>query len=653
MKMKQLTCEMCGSTDLIKQDGVFVCQSCGTKYSVEEAKKMMIEGTVEVTGTVKVDNSAAVENYLKMARSAMDAKNNEEAENYANKIIELAPQHSEAWRIKGEAAGWQSTVAKPRLSDTVTYWINAITYAEDERKPYIREDVANEYSRLLLAMVSLTSGNFGKLQQKENVNTVKQTIEDGIAMMNMLLSQGGVSFNRAYIYNSIAEMINKGVIEGFKNASSEFGPEHSNMAKWQWERFTEAGDQCIDMLKIALQYVRDDSLAKTICENLVTIGQTVRDSCSWKFNINSWNYDSYEKDYMFTDEAKEYRNESIDKWRKKKKLFKAGRIERVLRGVRAERVEAETKRGREKYWEDHNDEKLELEKERRELIAKNDSLNAQIENLPVSQEILQLQADIASLRKQIASLGLFKGKEKRALQDKIDQVSADITEKKQVEEETKQQLQEEIEANKQRISKIDAEFRKPRGRIATKEKSIAIKDAVIDGKFAITPEQFVDYMRDVIPKPYYLEPTLKIVGTHMGNRLGLEKQYQIGIHDSSVKRSDGNDNTGCVIFIQADSPTDKIQSISLEGSQDLTDETAQMWCKLGSNLLLLLTDDISRDEAEDIVCRILLDKSSSLYGVGKLKVEYASFDYSILGIMTMNQNCVLIRTQEQIKEEAD
>lgn len=37
--MKQLTCEMCGSTDLIKQDGVFICQSCGTKYSIEEAKK--------------------------------------------------------------------------------------------------------------------------------------------------------------------------------------------------------------------------------------------------------------------------------------------------------------------------------------------------------------------------------------------------------------------------------------------------------------------------------------------------------------------------------------------------------------------------------------------------------------------------------------
>ena len=38
--MKKLTCEMCGSNNLIKQDGLFGCQNCGTKYSVEEAKKM-------------------------------------------------------------------------------------------------------------------------------------------------------------------------------------------------------------------------------------------------------------------------------------------------------------------------------------------------------------------------------------------------------------------------------------------------------------------------------------------------------------------------------------------------------------------------------------------------------------------------------------
>lgn len=37
--MRQLTCEMCGGTDLVKDGGVFICQTCGCKYTVEEAKK--------------------------------------------------------------------------------------------------------------------------------------------------------------------------------------------------------------------------------------------------------------------------------------------------------------------------------------------------------------------------------------------------------------------------------------------------------------------------------------------------------------------------------------------------------------------------------------------------------------------------------------
>ncbi len=46
--MKMLVCEMCNSSDLIKQDGLFVCQCCQTKYSVEEARKMMNGDTVNV-----------------------------------------------------------------------------------------------------------------------------------------------------------------------------------------------------------------------------------------------------------------------------------------------------------------------------------------------------------------------------------------------------------------------------------------------------------------------------------------------------------------------------------------------------------------------------------------------------------------------------
>lgn len=94
--MKALTCEMCGSTNLIKKDGVFVCQSCGTQYSVEEAKKMMVEGTVDVKGTVKVDTSDELKNLYEIARRAKDSDNNENAAKYYDMILVKDPQSWEA-----------------------------------------------------------------------------------------------------------------------------------------------------------------------------------------------------------------------------------------------------------------------------------------------------------------------------------------------------------------------------------------------------------------------------------------------------------------------------------------------------------------------------------------------------------------------------
>ena len=86
--MKRLTCEMCGGTDLIKNDGVFICQSCGTKYSVEEAKKMMHDGVVEMSGTLRLDNSVDLEKTLKNARRARDAENYELAEKYYEMVFD-------------------------------------------------------------------------------------------------------------------------------------------------------------------------------------------------------------------------------------------------------------------------------------------------------------------------------------------------------------------------------------------------------------------------------------------------------------------------------------------------------------------------------------------------------------------------------------
>ncbi len=99
--MKQFVCEMCGGKDLIKDGGVFVCQSCGCKYSSEEAKKMLvgnveIKGTVDITGAVKIDRSEEIENLLFRAKQFLNQGDATKARLYFNKVLDIDAKNSDA-----------------------------------------------------------------------------------------------------------------------------------------------------------------------------------------------------------------------------------------------------------------------------------------------------------------------------------------------------------------------------------------------------------------------------------------------------------------------------------------------------------------------------------------------------------------------------
>ena len=94
--MKAIKCQMCDSADFVKDGEYFVCQSCGVKYTVEDARKMMIEGTVDVKGTVKVDNSEIVQKHLHNAHRALLKEDWEEVEKYYNLVEQNAPDNMEA-----------------------------------------------------------------------------------------------------------------------------------------------------------------------------------------------------------------------------------------------------------------------------------------------------------------------------------------------------------------------------------------------------------------------------------------------------------------------------------------------------------------------------------------------------------------------------
>jgi len=170
--MKQLVCEMCGGTDLVKQDGLFICQSCNAKYSVEEAKKMMVEGTVQIEGTIKLDNSESIRNSLDIAKSSLQGGNGKEAFEYANKALEISPKSSEAWIIKMKSLQFVGTIGDPKIGEVLSCGKNAIEFSGENKK-----DVGFEvYKYYLSRAFELLSIATIRINDVENVKQIFQTM---------------------------------------------------------------------------------------------------------------------------------------------------------------------------------------------------------------------------------------------------------------------------------------------------------------------------------------------------------------------------------------------------------------------------------------------------------------------------------------------
>ena len=85
--MKALVCELCGGNDFAKENDFFVCQNCGTKYSTEDAKKIMVE----------VDNSKKLSNLYERARKSIEVGDLAHAAEYYKEILDENPGDWEAY----------------------------------------------------------------------------------------------------------------------------------------------------------------------------------------------------------------------------------------------------------------------------------------------------------------------------------------------------------------------------------------------------------------------------------------------------------------------------------------------------------------------------------------------------------------------------
>ena len=173
MSLVPAICPQCGGQfEIEKEKEASVCQYCGTPFIVEKAINnytTTITNNNNFSGaTINVSNGN-VENLLKMATSAIEAKNGAEALDYANRVLEINPEQSAAWFIKMKSLEDSSTIAAPKVDEVISCGKNAIKYAKDSERSTVSKQVYLYYLERASALLVIALGKLRDTAQIKNL----------------------------------------------------------------------------------------------------------------------------------------------------------------------------------------------------------------------------------------------------------------------------------------------------------------------------------------------------------------------------------------------------------------------------------------------------------------------------------------------------
>lgn len=134
MEVKKVSCDICGGNDLVKLDGVFVCQSCGCKYSADELKQAFVQ-----TDSTTI---SSLEQKLKNAETLMQLEEYRKAEDVYKTLLSDFPGDWRCWwGLYNSAKSYKGLPNGRMFADFARpneeYYINALKLAPEDAKKYI------------------------------------------------------------------------------------------------------------------------------------------------------------------------------------------------------------------------------------------------------------------------------------------------------------------------------------------------------------------------------------------------------------------------------------------------------------------------------------------------------------------------------------
>ncbi len=285
--MKKLICEICDATNFIKQNGVFECENCGTKYSVEEAKKITKDVNVNKPNLLEkdaefyyslaesyyydgdTDDKRKAESYCNKAleiepnnyetcflltKIYYDFGNKSKAELYCNKVLEIEPNNYEACFLKAKIVASQQ-ITKTNLKEIINCFIKAITLAPNDVCEELKIDVKSVIEPLLKNFLVDSCKYFSKFSNEKSGKELQESVQTVTNVMK-LCSEVGVS--TGLCSSKIAFMLTyDAFVPAFVNICEEFYSLQYPNDKNFFDFINKCG-ACLGILETAVNYEEGD-----------------------------------------------------------------------------------------------------------------------------------------------------------------------------------------------------------------------------------------------------------------------------------------------------------------------------------------------------------------------------------------------------------
>ncbi len=555
--MKKLVCELCGESDFIKEGEFFVCQVCGAKYTVAEARKLFVDadedgniisstpknkttakseapedtfaedpvlapkavpttvrkvvvqqksptndpsavrkivssvaGTAQTRVVVKkpvvkrvvvkattpkpvapqpvVEEAAPVvekrvatpkpvevtkvvgekaqmiQNLFILAQTAYDSENYIDAEQYANRIIEIEATNSDAWLMKGNCAGKNQT-GNFRLVESINCWNTCLQNASKQEYEDYAFTVRTNCIDIAIDYIMKNIQDFKKQPGEASINNIKEKIDYVDPIMRKANQTFGVDI--ISYEDRLASNISALVTEVSKDSIAKFGKRKEQQTDAALAKFKETQDYCIEVWDYLIDLAKRHGTVTAILKSLIKMQDTLSRSVSYRQSGSK-----LKESTVCSMSEKNMRLEKIQQAKMK--------LDAKFADIR-KRDKVDQKIKNEKYWEEHQEEKAQLLEERSKLDHEVFELENSKLKMPKLTELKKLEEEAIRLQV-LKDNPTYTGKERTAFMEELNKTRKLITTKKREIANILNPIDERIEKLKKRIYNIDKELNENR-----------------------------------------------------------------------------------------------------------------------------------------------------------------------------------------------